>query len=324
MTDDTAASATPPATSLVASIVTVSDHKVGEAEGWVALRETFRHLAAQEHAGAVEYLLVETEGQHREIPDDIPGLIDGLRLVTTPGTSSFDLKNAGATAARSNFVIILDADCRPAPGWLHAICEHHRQHPEADVISGRTFYEGEGVLPKVFAVIDRTYVDAGDAGPTQAISNNNAGFTRQILLDHPFSNEVGPFGSEPHAARIKASGAVLRFEPAMLAYHAFTGWDMVREERRHIGFSLTRYRQLHPEAARSWMVRYPPLWMAYLFAASTASDVRRSLRFGPAYGVKWFQVPYLWLCSVRTHLLELRGIRLALDGDWIGRWKTYR
>lgn len=308
----------------VASIITVSDHKVGEAQGWVTLRETYRHLAAQDYRENVEFLLVETEGQHKEIPEDIQHLIKGLRIVTTSGTSSFDLKNAGAEAARSDFVIILDADCRPGPGWWRSIYEHRLQHPEADVISGRTFYEGDGLLPKVFAVIDRTYVDAGVAGPTQAISNNNAGFTRQILLDHPFDNEVGPFGSEPHAARIKASGAALRFEPGMLAYHAFTGWDMVREERRHIGFSLTRYRQLHPDAARGWMVKYPPLWMAYLVAASIASDVRRSLRFGKAYGVKWFQVPYLWLCSVRTHLLEIRGIRLALSGDWIGRWKTYR
>ena len=110
----------------------------------------------------------------------------------------------------------------------------------------------------------------------------------------------------------------------MLAYHAFTGWDMVREERRHIGFSLTRYRQLHPEAANGWMVRYPPLWMAYLVAASTASDVRRSLRFGRAYGVKWFQVPYLWVCSGITHLMEIPGIRIAFSGQGIGRWNTYR
>ncbi|MDH3669487.1 MAG: glycosyltransferase family 2 protein [Paracoccaceae bacterium] len=308
----------------VASIITVSDHKVGKAEGWAALRETYKHLAAQDYREPVEFLLVETEGAHHAIPEDIKGLVPDLRIVTTPGTSSFDLKNAGAAAARSDFVIILDADCRPAPGWWRAIYEHRLRHPEAAVISGRTFYEGEGVLPKVFAVIDRTYVDAGESGPTHAISNNNAGFSRQILLDHPFSNEVGPFGSEPHAARVKASGAALRFESGMLAYHAFTGWDMVREERRHIGFSMTRYRQLHPDAARGWMVKYPPLWTVYLVAASTASDVRRSLRFGRAYGLKWFHVPYLWLCSARTHLLEIPGIRLALSGEWIGRWNAYR
>lgn len=308
----------------VASIITVSDHKVGEAAGWIALRETYRHLSRQEYQENVEFLLVETEGAHREIPSDIAGLLPDFRIVTTPGKSSFDLKNAGVAAAAADFVIILDADCRPAPDWWRAVYRHRLAHPEAAVISGRTFYEGEGILPKIFAVIDRTYVDAGAAGPTQAISNNNAGFSRQILLDHPFNNEVGPFGSEPHSDRIKASGALLHFEPEMLAYHAFTGWDMVREERRHIGFSLTRYRQLHPEAGRGWMVKYPWLWMAYLFSASTASDVRRSLRFGGAYGLKWFEIPMLWLCSARTHMLEIPGIRLALNGEWIGKWKAYR
>ena len=309
---------------VAATIVTVSDHKAGSKEGWATLRETYRHLAAQDYREAVEFLLVETDTAACAIPADVLELLPGLRVVTTAGISSFDLKNAGAEAAQSDFVVILDADCRPAAGWWRSLYEHRLAHPEAAVISGRTFYEGGGLLARVFAVIDRTYVDAGDPGATQAISNNNAGFSRQILLDHPFSNEVGPFGSEPHSDRIKASAAPLRFEPGMLAYHAFTGWGMVREERRHIGFSLTRYRQLHPNARNGWMVRYPWLWMAYLVSASTASDVRRSLRFGSAYGIKWFQVPYLWGCSAVTHLLEIPGIRIALGGGGVGGWNTYR
>ena len=305
--------------------MTVSDHKTGDAQSWEALRNTYRHLAQQECSHEVEYMLVETEGAaHKAIPDDIEGLLPGLRIVTTPGTSSFDLKNAGAQAAKAAFIIILDADCRPARGWLQAVTDHHLAHPDAAVISGRTFYEGEGMLPKIFAIIDRTYVDAGKAGPTWAISNNNGGFTRDTLLAHPFKNEVGPFGSEPHSDRIKASGALLHFEPGMVAYHAFTGWDMVREERRHIGYSLTRYRQLHPEAGNGWMVKYPPLWISYLIAASIASDVRRSFRHWSDYGLKWFQVPAVWICSLRTHLLEIPGIRLAYSGESIGKWNAYR
>ena len=309
---------------LVASIVIVSDHKAGSAEGWAALRETCRHLAAQDFREPVEILLVENEAARAAIPADILGLIDGLRVVSTTGTSSFDLKNAGAEASRADFVVILDADCRPDPGWWSAIRAHHRAHPEAAVISGRTRYEGSGVLSRIFAVIDRTYVEARGTGRTGAISNNNAGFSRRTLLDHPFDNEVGPFGSEPHSARIVASGAILRFEPDMLAYHAFGGWPMVREERRHIGFSLTRYRQLHPEAPNGWMVKHPPLWAAYLVVASIASDVRRSLRFGRAHGLRWFEIPLVWPCSGVAHLMEIPGVRTALRGRTIGRWNTYR
>jgi hypothetical protein len=100
---------------------------------------------------------------------------------------------------------------------------------------------------------------------------------------------------------------------------------MVREERRHIGFSLTRYRQLHPEAAmNAWMVKYPWLWMAYLVAASTYSDMRRSLRHASDYGVKWFQVPLIWVCALRAHLMSLPGVRTALADGWVGGWNTYR
>lgn len=309
----------------VASIVTVLDHKVGETESWDTLRNTLRHLSRQQFQEPVEVLLVETEGRHNEIPTDLTSILPGLRIVTTPGKSSFELKNAGAEAARGALVVILDADCRPSPGWWRAVYDHWTAHPEAATISGRTFYEGDTLLGRIFALIDRSYVDVGEAGRTFAISNNNGAFRRDVLLAHPFSNEVGPFGSEPHSDRIKAAGCELRFEPGMVAYHAFTGWDMVREERRHIGFSLTRYRQLHPDKARNgWMVNYPLLWMSYLVAASTYADIRRSLRHATHYGVKWFQVPLIWVCALRAHVMSLRGVRTALADGWVGGWNTYR
>lgn len=308
----------------VASIVTVLDHKVGEAESWDKLRVTLKNLATQDFQEPVEFLLVETEGAHKNVPPDVTSILPGLRVVPAAGKSSFELKNAGAEAAKSDFVVILDADCRPSPGWWRAVFDHWKANPGAAVISGRTFYEGGTLLGRIFALIDRSYVDVGDAGVTTTISNNNAGFARKTLLDHPFSNEVGPFGSEPHSDRIKAAGLELRFEPGMIAYHAFTGWDMVREERRHIGFSLTRYRQLHPEARNGWMIKYPLLWTVYLVLASTYSDVKRSLRFAAHYGVKWFQIPAIWFCSLRAHLMALRGARLALSGGDVGGWNTYR
>lgn len=308
----------------VASIVTVLDHKVGEAESWDKLRVTLRHLAKQDYQEPVEFILVESEGQEKNVPSDLSEILPELRVVTAAGTSSFELKNKGAEDARSNFVVILDADCRPATGWWRAVYEHRKANPQAAAISGRTFYEGETLLGRIFAVIDRSYVDVGEAGVTGTISNNNGGFARQVLLDHPFSNEVGPFGSEPHSDRIKAAGLELRFEPKMIAYHAFTGWDMVREERRHIGFSMTRYRQLYPNARNGWMVKYPLIWMIYLVLGSTYSDIKRSMKYATRYGVKWFQIPMVWLCAFRAHTMALKGARLALAGGSVGGWNTYR
>lgn len=308
-----------------ASIVTVLDHKVGDRESWETLRRTLHHLASQGFSEPVEVILVESEDNRDTIPPDLTAILPDLRIVTAQGKSSFELKNAGAAAARADLVVILDADCRPAPGWWQAVRDHWQANPDAAIISGRTLYEGDSLLGRVFALIDRSYVDVGKAGPTGAISNNNAAFRRDVLLAHPFSNEVGPFGSEPHSDRIKAANLQLRFEPGMVAYHAFEGWPMVREERRHIGFSLTRYRQLHPEQARNgWMVGRPWLWMAYLVAASTYADIRRSFRHAADYGVRWFQIPLIWIFALRAHLMSLAGARHALSGGWVGGWNTYR
>ena len=167
-------SAAPQSGPYVASVVTVSDYKTGEAESWNELRLTLEGLAKQDFDEPVEFLLVEAEDSGDEIPDDLRHVLPGLKVVRAPGVTSYDLKNAGARAASADFVIMLDADCAPHPAWLSSLMAHRRRHPEAAAISGRTLYKGEGLLRRIFALLDRSYVDSGDAGPTRAISNNNA------------------------------------------------------------------------------------------------------------------------------------------------------
>jgi cellulose synthase/poly-beta-1,6-N-acetylglucosamine synthase-like glycosyltransferase len=148
----------------VASIVTVSDYKAGDAEAWDALRLTLQGLARQDYREPVEFLLVEATEARQEIPPDLLQSLPGLKVVRAPGTTSYDLKNAGAHAAASDFVVLLDADCAPHPNWWRSIIEHRQRHPQAAVISGRTKYKGQGLLPRVFALLDRSYVDCGEPG----------------------------------------------------------------------------------------------------------------------------------------------------------------
>ena len=197
----------------IASIVTVIDYKAGGNEAWDDLRLTLKGLARQDYREPVEFLLVEPIDSNR-VPDDLQRILPGLRIVRAAGRTSYDLKNRGAQAATADFVVFIDADCPPRPGWWRAIIEHHRRHPEAAAISGRTLYRARGLLPRIFALIDRSYVDCGGPGRTRAISNNNGAFRRDILLRFPLQNELGPFGSKGHAEQIMEAGGELRFEPA--------------------------------------------------------------------------------------------------------------
>jgi len=308
----------------VATIVTVADYKAGKAEAWDQLRLTLQGLARQDFTEPVELLLVEAAQASEAIPSDVLQILPALKVVRAEGKSSYDLKNAGARAASSAFVVLLDADCAPHPNWGRSVLEHRRQHPNAAVISGRTLYKGEGLLPRIFALLDRSYVDCGAPGRTRAISNNNAGFARAVLLKHPFQNDVGPFGSRPHADEIMAAGGELRFEPGMIAYHGYGGWPMQAHDRQHTGFSMTRYRQLNPEARHAWMFRLGRAGIPLVVGMSILNSWRRCIKLASQYGVRWFEVPVACAVAVRAHLLEVPGILLAMRGGWIETGDAYR
>jgi glycosyltransferase involved in cell wall biosynthesis len=308
----------------VASIIVVSDYKVGAPESLDQLRLTLEGLARQDYREPVEFLFVESAQASQDVPAAVLDLLPGLKVVHTEGSTSYDLKNAGARAASSDFVILLDADCAPHPDWWRSVIEHRRQYPEAAAISGRTMYKGEGLLPRVLALLDRSYVDPGRPGPTRAISNNNAGFRRNVLLEYPLQNEVGAFGSRPHADQIMAAGGELRFEPGMVAYHGFGGWPMEQHDRQQIGFSMTRYRQLNPEARHSWMFRMGYGGIPLILGMSTLGSWRRCLRLASGYGVRWFEVPIACAMAVRAHVMEIPGILLAMRGESIGAGNAYR
>lgn len=312
-----------PADRAIASIIIVIDYKAGGSEAWDNLRLTLKGLTQQDYREPVEFLLVEADDGKR-VPDDLQQILPGLRVVRSAGRTSYDFKNAGARAAASDFVVLLDADCVPQPGWWRAVMEHRRQHPEAAAISGRTLYRAAGLLPRVLALIDRSYVDCGGPGRTGAVSNNNCAFRRDILLKYPLRNELGPFGSKGHVDQILADGGELRFEPGMRVEHGYGGWRMVQADRRQIGFAMTRYRQLNHDSSHAWMFKLGVLGLPLVVAMSMAGTWKRCLRHASHYGLRWFEMPVVLAAAVPTHALELPGILLALRGGNIEAAGSYR
>lgn len=306
-----------------ASIVVVIDHKAGGAEAWEDLRRTLEGLAQQDFREAVEFLLVEAR-DGGAVPEGLRDVLPGLRIVRTAGTTSYDLKNAGAETAAADFVVLIDADCRPHPGWWRSLIEHRQRHPGAAAISGKTLYRAKGLLPRIFALIDRSYVDPGGAGRTGAISNNNAAFRREVLLRFPLQNELGPFGSKAHAEAIMAAGGELRFEPGMVVEHSYGGWTMLQHDRRHIGFAMTRYRQLNNNSRHAWMFGLGLLGLPLVVAMSIAGTWKKCLKCASSYGVQWFEVPVALAVAVPTHVMEIPGILLALRGHRLPSYDAYR
>lgn len=305
-------SASPELEQPLVSIVMVSDYLPGSPRALEELRRTLEAFGKQDFSGPVELLLVERTDALQTIPKELVDSLSFARVVPSDGRTAYDLKNSGALEARGDIVALIDSDCVPHRDWLAHLVRAFRENPETDVVSGRTLYDAEGIMPNIQALLDRSYVERRQAAPTQRISNNNAAYRRGVMQEYPLQNVLGPFGSHLQSAAILRDGGKLRFEPGMCVYHAFGGWEMAKSARVSQGFAMVRMRQVDSEASHPWMATLGFAAIPATFAMSTIDSWRRSLLYHKHYGVTWYQLPVAFALAVAFHLIEIRGMVQAL------------
>lgn len=299
------------------SVIIVSDYGSGDEKGWEDLRETLTALANQDYGGSVEYLLVESARFAADLPTDLVEILPSLKVVYFDAESSYALKNEGAKVSQGSIVGVLDGDCAPDRGWVQHFAKTFADFPDTAVVSGRTIYRSASVTERTIGLLSRGYLDRGTAGPTDAIANNNAGFSREALLAHPFLDDIGAFGGKLQAESMRQAGLRFRFEPKMLAAHAYEGWGMERDIRRNTGYATIMVRRIDPRIALSWMVRMGPFSIPLFYLARLLLSWSALLRLHGYYGVPWFQIPKGLGLAAYLHWLEIPGMKMAISGERI-------
>lgn len=301
------------------SVVVVSDYAAGGASAWADIRSTLRVLSGQLPGEELDVIVCEDERLAGDLPAYVLEACPGARLLRVPASGSYALKNAGARAARAPLVAILDADCRPVPGWARAAVDAFQRDPAADAVSGRTDYGGATAVQRIFALLTRAYLDPGRRGPTRFVSNNNAAWRRTTLVAHPLPERLGPFAARAQSEAAQRAGARFRFEPAMRAVHAFDGWTMEVDIRRNIGYGTVATRLADPELPYAWLTRAGRASIPLLVAAkclSTWSDCVRAFR---GYDVRFYELPVALALAPLLHGIEAAGMWAAFAGRPIGR-----
>lgn len=294
------------------SVVIVSDYAAGGAKTWTDLRRMFKALAKQDYEGAVEYLLCENENFKEKVPQDLIEFLPAFKILPFEESGSYELKNAGMRAAQADLAVILDADCVPDPDWLRMLVSAMNANPEASVISGKTVYAGRGLGERMLSLLSRSYVDAGQAGVTRFISNNNAAWRREVFLAHPFPAGLGPFAGRMQSESIRRAGGQLLFEPRMRVVHDFEGWPMEVDIRRNCGYG-TVIARLHDRALPfAWLTRLGVFSIPIFVVGKTIESWCDCLRCSEGYGIRWFEIPAVLACSLVVHALEAPGMWLAL------------
>jgi Glycosyl transferase family 2 len=297
----------------VVSVVLASDYDGGGAKGRAHVRATLRALAGQDFGEPFRILFVESDAFASDSAG-LAGEVPGVDAVFVPVRGSYELKNAGVAAAATNLVALLDADCTPGPGWLRALVAAMRRHPEAAAVSGRTVYDGHGLVERALAVLTRGYLDPGGAGPTRFLSNNNCCVRRDVFLACPLPTNGGPFAARMQSEAMRRRGARLWFTPDAVVVHEFEGWPMERDIRRNIGYGTIRIRELDPAMPFAWMARLGPVSIPLFVGARTIDSWWDCLRAGRQYGLRGYELPAAFALAVVVHLLEIGGMRSAFRG----------
>jgi hypothetical protein len=300
----------------IVTVVTLTDFEVGTPRAWDDLRATLKGLACQDFTGPVEYIFLEDKRLEHEIPPDLADILPGLQMAFTEKTLQYDMKSEAAYLGTADIVVLLDGDCAPVPGWLRSLVETFQAHPEAGVVSGRTVYEGKTFLERACGVLGRAYVERRTMR-TEHISNNNAGFRREVLRKHPLPSDAGPFSSKLHADAIERDGRHLLFDARASATHAFDGWEMERDIRRNMGYGFIKVRQLNPKLPFGWVARLGYASIPFYFVARIVESWLRSGRFYRSYGVQWYELPGVLGLAIGVHVMEIPGMITAFQGRTI-------
>ena len=290
------------------SVVVVSDYAFDPQSASQDLLRTLRALRTQDYCGPLEHLLVDTAPGLEALPRTVREELPGLRLVPGDTDSADALKNVGVVESHGEIVVVLDADCEPAPGWLRAAVSALAER-RWSVVSGKTVYRQQELLPRLCALFTRGYLDPGPSSEDAvSLANNNSAFRREALVRCPFPGGVGPFAGRIHTQRLRDAGYAIRFCPEMLTFHAYDGWSIERDIRRHLGRTCIHSRLVEPGLPFASAARWGLLSLPFFVAARIAYDWRVCLRVHGAYSVRWYELPMALAFAVAVRALEIPGM----------------
>jgi hypothetical protein len=295
------------------SVIIVVDYGAGEAATYASLRTALLELAKQTFAGRAEFILVESERfRHGLSSDELLAILPTLQTVFAEPQNSFALRNIGTQHAAADIIAFLDADCVPAPDWLHWLVAALDGRKDLAAVSGRTTYGGSTLMERTFSLLSRSYVDRGDPGEVRHFSNNNGAFRKEVLLAHPFPASDNPFVAALHAGAILRDGGRLWFEPRARVVHAFGGWDLERDVSRNAGWATVAIRQGDSQARLAWLTTFGYASIPVFVLICMLRSWGRLLRLRRPYGLAWYEVPIGFGIAAATSLMQVPGMRAAL------------
>lgn len=217
-------------------VIVVSDYESDAEKTWADERRILGALANQDIGIPFRVILVENETARNCVPPDLTTIFPNITFVFCKEERSIKLKNTGVRHTQSEYVAVVESDCLPNKEWLRSLYEALRSHKEYSIASGRTTYGLDTSYSRCLSVLDRSFDDLGDCGPTPHASNNGAMYKRSVLERFPFPEAVSSFqAGRLRLKKMREAGIKFYFEPRAVMRHALGGYNFIRDFRRNTG-----------------------------------------------------------------------------------------
>jgi glycosyltransferase involved in cell wall biosynthesis len=182
------------------------------------------------NAGDVELIFV---GEHA-LPAEMCS--DHVRTIAAPETGYYGWKNLGAAAARGDYLVFWDSDCRPAPGYLRRVIALFDADPELAGVAGRSVYDGTSFVTRLNTVLSFGYL----AQPMETLQrdvalSHNVAIRRDMFPKAPFGPFAGRVGGDAFLTNwARQAGRPLKLDPALLIFHENPSASLTALMERHL------------------------------------------------------------------------------------------
>ena len=268
----------------------------------IALQAATRMLEAHGNGA----LFVTDAGGDGDVAELLEREFPKARIVDAHGFGYDEAKLEAAAQAESDFVLYLDGDCIPEPGWLEAhVAAFEAGH---HATTGFTRYDG-GWRGAVESVLDFGFMLPPTDRVISCYSSNNAGFRRETLLEVPQPPGAMRCRCYAHAQELMRRGKPVRMVPGAITRHERQ--PLVAERYRQ-GFDAIAACWVNPALPEARLLRLGVFAAPFFYARSVLWDWHRILVSAGDLGLaKWQAVASLPLFPL-LRLIDLAGMVRAL------------
>jgi hypothetical protein len=285
--------------------IVVETHTFSEGGDWDRFRESLRSASSIAAKGNGEVILTDVSDLpelvtflHREFPH--------LRRIDAARAGYDEAKMLAANSAQGQYILYLDGDCIPEPGW-HQHMLNALRRSKSGACGGYTRYDG-GFFAAICSVMDFGFFYPVIAKDLKCYASNNCGFTKEALEKVPMGESKLRCGCFYHAQHLLRKSMAIQLVPEAKVLHEMQ--PIIRERTRQ-GYDTVAACWQDPELPEARWLRAGIFSLPLFYGMQVALDWKRVWSGRKDLQLSLFQVVLSFPLFALLRVLDAIGMMRA-------------